>query len=577
MGIHASYVRSIDEINLRHFIFVSRPNRQSTLRFLISSGLMASLLVFALSCSPVSVKRPSTERMIASVLEEARRSNSGNPLLARAATLEPVDSLQALAAYLKVARTALPGITTDKEAARDYSLSTERAFQLLFETGLDAMDLKTAEGNFQISVDHNSRDLVDPDVLYDVIPSRQLKVSGFRQDATHTGYGSPAVAEQIANPTNQPFIPKYGLTFPVTITLDFPSTNRAVFRIHDSIRSDKAVLGRKLVPLATDYTASLGVLLGKNMQQINGIKATLYPQSSIERVGLYLPDRYDPKKIPVILVHGLLATPDTWRFLVNSVMMDEEIRHNYQFYYFLYPTGIPIPYSALQLRKELNRLQRELNPQSKNPSLDDIVIIGHSMGGLLTSMQVRSGGDKLWNDLFPRPVKESRLPPKYEDLLHDMFYFESAPFIRRAVFANTPHRGSPLADSRIGRLGAWLIRLPTKLPGVVVDVLSLNLEGLGLKAGEIPNGISQLRNRSLLLESLRRRPVPSRIPYHTIIGDRGKNDSPNGSDGIVPYTSAHLQGAASERIVPSDHSGHQHEEGIQEIKRILKLHLKSVR
>ena len=57
------------------------------------------------------------------------------------------------------------------------------------------------------------------------------------------------------------------------------------------------------------------------------------------------------------------------------------------------------------------------------------------------------------------------------------------------------------------------------------------------------------------------------------MGDRGRGDTPNSSDGVVAYWSSHLDGAQSTRIVPSGHSTHQNPEGIAEVRRILLLHL----
>ena len=66
--------------------------------------------------------------------------------------------------------------------------------------------------------------------------------------------------------------------------------------------------------------------------------------------------------------------------------------------------------------------------------------------------------------------------------------------------------------------------------------------------------------------------IPIAIPHHTIIGDRGKGDTPNSSDGVVPYSSSHLAGAESEVIVPDGHGGFKHPLAIQELRRILLLH-----
>lgn len=72
-------------------------------------------------------------------------------------------------------------------------------------------------------------------------------------------------------------------------------------------------------------------------------------------------------------------------------------------------------------------------------------------------------------------------------------------------------------------------------------------------------------------------PIAPEVTYHPIMGDRGKDDTPNSSDGVVPHWSSHMDGAASEKIVPSGHSAHQNPEGIKEVERILHLHLKSGR
>jgi hypothetical protein len=62
---------------------------------------------------------------------------------------------------------------------------------------------------------------------------------------------------------------------------------------------------------------------------------------------------------------------------------------------------------------------------------------------------------------------------------------------------------------------------------------------------------------------------------HSIIGDRGRGDTPDSSDGVVPYWSSHLDGARSERIVPSGHPAHQNKQGMEEVDRILRLNLRS--
>ena len=86
------------------------------------------------------------------------------------------------------------------------------------------------------------------------------------------------------------------------------------------------------------------------------------------------------------------------------------------------------------------------------------------------------------------------------------------------------------------------------------------------------NSIVFLRPRSPLLNAILKLPMKPGVPYHSIIGDRGKGDTPDSSDGVVPYWSSHLDGAASEKIVPSGHGSNENPEGIREFRRILRQH-----
>ena len=76
------------------------------------------------------------------------------------------------------------------------------------------------------------------------------------------------------------------------------------------------------------------------------------------------------------------------------------------------------------------------------------------------------------------------------------------------------------------------------------------------------------------MQAINRLPTVPGVPFHSIMGDRGKGGHPDhtrpmSSDGFVPYWSSHLDGAVGERIVPSGHNAHQHPEAIEEVRRIL--------
>jgi hypothetical protein len=92
-----------------------------------------------------------------------------------------------------------------------------------------------------------------------------------------------------------------------------------------------------------------------------------------------------------------------------------------------------------------------------------------------------------------------------------------------------------------------------------------------LKLKRIPNSVDTLAPNNRFVKAINTIPITPGIPYHTIMGNRGKGDSPNSSDGVVPYWSSHMDGATSELIVPSGHGAHQNPQAIEEVRRILTL------
>jgi hypothetical protein len=148
--------------------------------------------------------------------------------------------------------------------------------------------------------------------------------------------------------------------------------------------------------------------------------------------------------------------------------------------------------------------------------------------------------------------------------------FKSNPRVKRIVFICTPHRGSYLASNWIGAVGVSLIRFPSTFLGETASEIMTSLQSnVGLK--RLPTGINDLSPRCPVLIALDKLPIEA--PYHSIIGDRTRGDTPNSSDGVVAYWSSHLEGAQSELIVPGSHSAYALPRTVVELKRILRLHL----
>jgi hypothetical protein len=365
------------------------------------------------------------------------------------------------------------------------------------------------------------------------------------------------------------FLPLVGLAVPVTVALDFTPSAQAAGRVRDATlalydptrRTTVRVAGAQR-PLAADFGAPLAYYPEPGL--LLGFMAMLRPEKYENRAGLYLLEPYDPDRIPVILIHGLLSIPQMWVPTISAIESDPELHGRYQFWVFAYPTGDPIALSALKLRESLARVY-QLYPKTK-----DMVLISHSMGGLLSQMQAVTTRRVLWDDVFKADADRlyAKLPP--DNVVKRALIFDANPRVHRIVFICVPHRGSDLATNWIGSFGTSLISLPGKLLSGTVDVVNAPLQrDLGMK--RMPTGINGLSPRSPLLRGLDTLPIHA--PYYTIVGDRGRGDTPNSSDGVVAYWSSHLTGAQSELIVPGPHGSFALPQTVSELERILRLNL----
>jgi hypothetical protein len=202
------------------------------------------------------------------------------------------------------------------------------------------------------------------------------------------------------------------------------------------------------------------------------------------------------------------------------------------------------------------------------------VLIGHSMGGLVSRLLVTDVGNRIWRDYFGKPPEETMLPGVSRKLLEESLIFNHRSDIKRVIFISTPHRGSVLASNWIGRFGTSLVQMPLLGASVPPSVFSETMipDSAADPLKHVPTSIDTLSPKDRFILEINRFPIAAGIPFHTIEGDRGRGDAPNSSDGVVPYWSSHLDGAQSELIVPSDHRAQRNPQAIAEVCRILKLH-----
>ncbi len=470
-----------------------------------------------------------------------------------------------------------------------YSRAVGAYLRFLREKGGGVRDheRKTLTETFRVEIE-NGPELLDPTAWESMLVSRDLLVKGLRNYYRREGIGTTLVTVQ-DNPERQlvdQFYPPAGIINPATAVIRFESSRdaaesslrSALLSFWDPREVRSIAVGQTSVPLAGDFTTPYAYLLAQGeighlahdgMEETEDLEALL---------GLYLLEPYDPDKIPIVMVHGIRSSALAWMELTNDIHGDSEIRDSYQVWQYVYPTSLPYLSAAVLLRRSIEAARQALDPEGTDAATSSMVMVAHSMGGLLAKTMVVDTGLELWNTTFSVPPGELAAVTQDRELMAEGLIFGPKPYVSRVVFISTPHRGSALAGSLVGHLGSGLMALPDDYqdllrrvaeanPGAVTPAMQRILE----KGG--PTSIRALAPDYPLLQVFAELPIDERVPYHSIMGDRGENDGKKRGDGVVPYESSHLEGAESELVVPSGHSAYAHPLAIAEIKRILKKHL----
>lgn len=375
----------------------------------------------------------------------------------------------------------------------------------------------------------------------------RLRPSGLRRN----GLGLPVVGRIAESGVADPNAPSSGFVLAATALVLPGSDGRMQLFFADPTKVETIKAFGQEFPLAMDLEAWLDQVEATGPPAVAGVRQMLRPDKFEGRSRLTFLQPFDPDKIPVVLVHGLMSTPRMWKPVLDGLLADGEIRKHYQFWFFYYPTGQPVPFSALQFRQVLNEVA------SRYPLRESLVLIGHSMGGVLARAQVSEISAAEAEKVVPNI---GSLPDS--SLARNAIIFEPRTDIERIIFIATPHLGSTVAMGNVAALGMHLIDLPTWIIS--------ELESLSMDREQLPTSIHGLSPNSQFLQALHRyRP---NVPVHSIIGDRGHDDKSDSSDGVVSYSSSHLDFAESELVIPAGHGGFTHPEAIAEIARILKAH-----
>ncbi len=418
--------------------------------------------------------------------------------------------------------------------------------------------------------------LWQPDDFNYLIPVGQYSTKELNYRYISCGQGIPAVVVRCRKPGQQFFNEQQ--LFAATVLLrendDFASTPTGmVLEFYDPLRIASRNIAGQQVDLQRDLTAPFAYRLSKaDREWLTGF---VQPGATSGGVGLFMLEPYQPGKIPVVFIHGLLSDPLTWVNMANELRSQPDLMARYQIWGYEYATGEPFLASAARLRRQLQEIQLQLAPTGADPALSQMVLVGHSMGGLVAKLQITSSGNELWNAVSCRPLENIATTPETRATLAESFYFEPLPMVSRVVFIGTPHAGSPWARRPVGQIGSKLVEEPASMQERRQQLLNDNPGVFSREfSRRVPTSIDLLKPNSLLLRATDSLPISQRVSFHTIYGSGYWMLGAGNSDKIVPVNSSILPGAISDKSVHAKHTKlNRNETTIAELFCILRTHL----
>jgi len=327
-----------------------------------------------------------------------------------------------------------------------------------------------------------------------------------------------------------------------------------------------------VIPLESDLTTPMAYRLEGSQFFDLGLSAFLGREPNKIPDGLYLTEPYRPGKIPVVFVHGTASNPVWWVEMFNTLRFDSLIREKYQFWYFVYTSNKAVAMSAAELRDALSDKVTALDPGGKDPALQQMVVAGHSQGGLLTKFIAVDTGDRLVQAVTGKEIAALDMPEDKKARLRNIMVVKPLPFVKTVVFFSTPHRGSFQSTTWNRNLVRWLITLPANLVETTIDTFDYMTDDVRKLLGgkkTVFTSADSMSPDNPVLKTLAEIPLAPGIKGHSIIAVQGDDDPKLGDDGVVKYSSAHLDGMASEFIVRSGHSSQLNPLAIDEMRRIL--------
>ncbi len=414
-------------------------------------------------------------------------------------------------------------------------------------------------------------------------PTYALSVEGPNNIYHNAGLGAPLAAAPQGSPapsTGLQVAPKLRIPANALLTINSPRQQlsqeriQAVLTVHTIFDTEDVRIGAQTVPLQYDQTAARALSIVEGAAWSNEYSGFLNGTLFNRAARLIALEPHRPGRRPVILVHGTASSPFRWADMVNDLTEDPQIRDNYEFWFFTYGTGNPIPYSALQLRQAVEGALAQLGGSRADPALGELTLIGHSQGGLLAKMLVIDPGDALWNGVSRRPLSSLQLSNASRDLIRQSLFLEAIPEVHRVIFIATPQRGSYVAAFSISQFLGRFVTLPASIAKAAGEIATGNSGNVLVDPSHSRLGsIYGMSPNSPFIKALATVPLAPGVHANSIIPMETNGPLSEATDGVVRYESAHIDGVDSELIVHSGHSTESTPATIAEVRRILLLQL----
>jgi len=416
-------------------------------------------------------------------------------------------------------------------------------------------------------------------------PAARFKVRGLRNRYRQPGIGAPLLASAVADARSSG-LGDLGLSETVVSATAVLAIDAARAQLQETSLDGRLSLYRgrektsleiegRRVPLEIEPSVALAATLERSGVWQGELAAFLGRAVGVERkTRLFALEPMQPRQTPVVFVHGTNSNPAVWANMANDLLSHPLVREHFSFWFFAYDSGNPILHSAMMLRRSLSEIVAYTGVLGAQACLGDMVVVGHSQGGLLTKLTAIDSGTRLWDNAFRKPFEQVRLRPETRTLLREAVFVEPLPFVSRVVFIATPHRGSFLASPRIvRRIASRLIHLPLDLADIGTDLAGVaETASAELRVSRMATSLDNMSPSNPFIRTLAEIPVAAGVAQNSIVAVRGDGPPEGGGDGVVRFSSAHVPDAESELVVRSGHSTQSNPHTVNEVERILRLH-----